>query len=127
MDFDRYKLPQADKTHLPITRHQVIVRRLKSPFLRGPIPLDWLQKAMKLGGSATSVGIILWYLRGLKKLTIFKIGTQDIANLIGRSWLTAKRGLKALEQHGLISIERYDGRKHLVEIREVKEDGNVQV
>ena len=105
----------------------MIVRRLKSPFVRGPIPLDWLQKTMKLGGSATSVGIILWYLRGLKKLTIFKIGTQDIANLIGRSWLTAKRGLKALEQHGLIGIERHDGRKHLVEIREVKEGQNAEV
>ena len=123
MDFEKYKLSGVEQTSATILNRKA-TRRLKSPFLRGPIPLDWLQKAMKLGGTAISVGIILWYYRGLKKLLVFKIGIQDIANLIGRSWLTAKRGLKALEKEELITIQRHKGRKHLIEIREVDEETN---
>lgn len=124
MEFERYELNEVDKTNLPAFRYRKQVRRLKPPFLRGPIPLNWLQKAMKLGGGAISVGIILWYYRGLKKLSVFKIGIQDIANLIGRSWLTAKRGIIALEHQGLITIQRHNGRKHIIEIREVDEETN---
>lgn len=127
MEFERYKLQEGDKMNLPIFRHRRAIRRLKAPFLRGPIPLDWLQKAMKLGGAAISVGIILWYFKGLKKLSIFKIGIQDIASLIDRSWITAKRGLIALERQGLITIERHNGRKHLIEIREDEMDANSKV
>ena len=122
MEFERYKLQESDRANLPILRHRRAIQRLKVPFIRGPIPLDWLQKAMKLGGAAISVGIVLWYFRGLKKLSVFKIGIQDIANLIGRSWLTAKRGLIALEKGGLISIKRHQGRKHLIEILEDETD-----
>ena len=57
---------------------------------------------------------------------VFKIGTQDLANLIGRGWLTAKRGLIALEKEGLIAIERHNGRKHLIEIREVDDEINLK-
>ena len=124
MEFERYKLQESDRANLPILRHRRAIQRLKVPFIRGPIPLDWLQKAMKLGGAAISVGIVLWYFRGLKKLSVFKIGIQDIANLIGRSWITAKRGLISLEQQGLITIERHNGRKHLVEIQEDEMEGD---
>ena len=119
MEFEKYKLQEVGKTILPVFRYRKQVRRLKSPFLRGPIPLDWLQRAMKLGGTAISVGIVLWYFNGLKRLAIFKVGIQDIARLIGRSWLTAKRGLITLEREGLIRITRHKGRKHLIEIREI--------
>ena len=124
MEFERYKLQESDRANLSILRHRRAIRRLKVPFVRGPIPLDWLQKAMKLGGAAISVGVILWYFKGLKKLSIFKIGIQDIANLIGRSWLTAKRGLIALEKERLIAIQRHNGRKHLVEIQDDEVEGN---
>ena len=119
MELERYRLPWTDRTNLGIFRPRRTTRRLSTPFLRGPIPLNWLQEAMRLGGAAISVGIILWYFRGLKKTSVFKVGIQDIATLIGRSWLTAKRGLLALERQGLISITWHHGRKHMIEIREV--------
>ncbi len=119
MDFEKYKLQELNESNLRVFRDRKQVRRIKPPFLRGPIPLGWLQRAMKLRGSATSVGIILWYFRGLKKLLVFKVGIQDIADLIASSWLTAKRGLIALEKEGLISIHRHNGRKHLIEIHEI--------
>ena len=122
MDINRYRLQEPNKTHALAMKPRVVARRLRSPFVCGPIPLSWLQKAMRLGGTAISVGIILWYYRGLKKSMIFKIGIQDIAGLIGRSWLTAKRGLIALERRGVISISRHQGRKHLIEIHEIDDE-----
>ncbi len=122
MEFEGYKLQIGDKTNLLISRHRRAIRRLKAPFVRGPISLNWLQRAMKFGGTAISVGIVLWYYAGLKKSLVFKIGTQDIADLIGRSWLTAKRGLIALEKEGLITIQRHKGRKHLIEIRDIDDE-----
>ncbi len=118
MDFEKYKLQEFNKTKLQVLRGRKQVQRLKPPFLRGPIPLGWLQRAMRLSGSAICIGIILWYLRGLKKSSVFKIGIQDIANLISSSWLTAKRGLMALEKERLISVDRHQGRKHIIEIHE---------
>ena len=122
MEFEKYKLQELNQSNPRVYRDPRQARRLKTPFLRGPIPLSWLQKAMKLGGTAISVGIVLWYYRGLKKSLIFKIGIQDIAGLIGRSWLTAKRGLIALERRGVISISRHQGRKHLIEIHEIDDE-----
>ena len=122
MELERYRLTENDKTNLRILRPRRAVKRMNSPFLRGPIPLSWLQRAMRSGGAAISVGVILWYFRGLKKTSVFKVGTQDIAGLIDRSWLTAKRGLLALEGNGLITITRHQGRKHVIEIREVESE-----
>jgi len=122
LEFEKYKFNGVDKTNLPGFKYRKQLHRLKPPFLRGPIPLDWLQRAMRLGGTAISVGIVLWYYKGLKKSSIFKIGIQDIAGLIGRSWLTAKRGLIALERRGVISISRHQGRKHLIEIHEIDDE-----
>lgn len=76
---------------------------------------------MSLKGAALSVGLILWYFRGLKKSMTFKVGIQDIAGHIRKSWLTTQRALFALEKAGLIKIERHDGQKHRVTIREVEE------
>ena len=126
MDINRYRLQEPNKTHALAMKPRVVARRSRSPFVCGPIPLSWLQKAMDLGSAPLAVGNVLWYLRGLKKSLTFKIGVQDIANLIGRSWLTAKRGLTKLEENGLISIKRHAGRKHLVEIltADEREDSN---
>jgi len=89
-----------------------------TPFLKGPVPLDWLQRAMKLGLGPLSVGIVLWYLRGLKKSESFKVGIGDIGGLVSCSWRTTHRSLRSLEQQGLVTMERRPGRKHLITITE---------
>ena len=122
MDLEQYRLSSNIKCRIIRSQQTRLVFYQK--FLRGPIPLNWLRKAMSLGGTCLSVGIILWYYRGLKKSITFKLGIQDIANLIGRSWLTAQRGLRALERSGLVAIKRHRGRKHLIEIQEVEKETN---
>lgn len=128
MEFNQYRLPETNQSQYRQPRKQRMVRRVKPPFLRGPIPLDWLHEAMKLSKAALSAGIILWYFRGLKKTLIFKLGIQDLANRINRSWVTAQRALLALEMKKLIALDRANGRKHVVTILEcVQEKTNKEV
>ena len=84
--------------------------------------MDWLEVAMSLKGAALSVGVILWYFRGVKKSISFKIGIQDIADRIHKSWLTTQRALSTLEEAKLITIEKHPGRKHLVTIQTIAVD-----
>ena len=42
------------------------------PFLKGPIPMAWLNAAAKLPGKTLNVGIAIWWLAGMSKTTAFK-------------------------------------------------------
>ena len=37
------------------------------PFLRGPIPLEWLARAAQLRKPAMPAGLCLWFVRGVSK------------------------------------------------------------
>ena len=119
MDVDQYRISNDLQTNYLPPQKRTRVLRIQGPFLRGPVPLAWLQRAMKLSGAALSVGIILWHFQGLKKSPTFKVGIRDLAKYIGRSRATSQRALQALEEHGLIGVERNNGRKHIVTIIEV--------
>ena len=116
LELDQYRLPVTNQPSYQQPRKQRMVPRIEPPFLLGPIPLVWFQEAMKLSKAALSAGIILWYFRGLKRSLTFKLGIQDLANRISRSWVTAQRALLALERKKLIDLDRADGRKHVVTI-----------
>jgi DNA-binding transcriptional ArsR family regulator len=123
LDFRDHRLSDTElqgfkKRRLPRVREK---RFYSGPFVQGPIPLKWLQLAMKLGGACLSVGLILWYLRGLKKSITFKVGLKELADLIGRSWQTTQRALSAIEKANLITIERREGRKHRIIIEDKEE------
>ena len=106
-DFYNFRLSLMD--HQENSKTMPIKIRTKrfyeGAFLRGPVPLNWLQRAMDLGPAAISAGIILWYFQGLKKSIRFKIGIQDLAKLINSSRSTAQRGLIMLGKNALIKIE----------------------
>jgi len=57
----------------------------------------------------------------MKNSSTFKVGMQNLANYVGRSRVTCQRALQALEEGGLIAVERNNGRKHIVTILEVEE------
>jgi len=78
--------------------------------MSGTIPLVWLVGAAKAGGSAETVGLLLWHLRGIKKTTAGLVVTRKVAwdrLKIGRMALT--RGLDRLEAAGLITTARGQG------------------
>jgi|TARA_B100002003_G_scaffold53117_1_gene48345 DNA-binding transcriptional ArsR family regulator len=85
----------------------------KEHFLKGPVPLNWIAGAACCGGRALHVAIILWYRVGLEKKPTVKI-PRWVADKFGLSRYSKTRGLRALEQAGLVSVIRRQGCSPLV-------------
>ena len=92
----------------------------RPPFLRGPIPLEWLARAQKAGGSALAVGLTLWFVRGVNK---GKAGPVKVGSSVRRRLELSRDqtgyGLRALEAAGLVAyVKKGRGRCAVVEIVE---------
>lgn len=87
---------------------------LTHPFIKGPVPLSWIIKASTLGKCALMVGLVLWYMDGMRGQKTFRLGRRDIAKLLGIGRLTVLRGIQRLEANGLIFVLREPGRKLVV-------------
>ena len=98
---DKPAAPSPDKRGLP--RHKKGVH-----FLKGPVLLKWLARAACCRGKALHVAIILWYRAGLQKSATIKVPGWT-AKLFGLDRHAKTRGLKALEEAGLVSITRRQG------------------
>ena len=88
-------------------------------FLKGPVPLEWLIEAAKLPGKSLHVGVVLWFLSGLKKsreVTFAPSRRREFG--IGRH--ASYRALKCLEMAGLVRLKRKRGRAPLVTIVEAE-------
>ena len=85
------------------------------PFLKGPIPMAWLNVAARLPGKTLNVGIAIWWLAGMSKPTSFKL-TRKSLDQLGVSRDAASDGLKRLEDNGLILVKRSPGQRPTVQI-----------
>jgi hypothetical protein len=88
---------------------------LSVPFLKGPIPMAWLNAAAKLPGKAINLGIAVWWLHGMAKTKTFKL-TGKALDQLGVSRDAASSALKRLEAQGLIRVQRSPGQRPTVEI-----------
>jgi hypothetical protein len=88
------------------------------PFLKGPIPMAWLNAAAKLPGKTLNVGIAIWWLTGMAKTKTFKLTGKALKQLeVSRD--AASDALKRLEARGLIRVQRSPGQRPTVEILSV--------
>jgi hypothetical protein len=108
--------------HLPVRRLQLdgatgtlMVAPEKEPFLRGPVPLEWLGVAAKLPGKTLNVAIALWWRHGMAKGKPFKL-TQSALKTLNVERDAERTGLARLEQAGLIQIERKAGQRPTISI-----------
>lgn len=85
-------------------------------FLKGPIPLTWIQSAASLPGRALAVGLEIWFWAGLKKSGDVRIALSRLRVAPGMPRSTAARALKELERAGLVSVRRGPGRKPRVRL-----------
>ena len=95
MDITNYSLGPSDK---PKTKP-----KYSSAFFAGPISLDWLQKACRLGGKALAMGVALVHEAKLKKCTEVRMNGNLLAGF-GITRHAGNRALKKLEAAGLIEF-----------------------
>ena len=92
-------------------------------FLRGPIPMNWLNKASRTSGrgSAFQIAIAIWHISGLKKQARrFRLVSSVLKNM-GINRHACYRGLRVLENARLIHVERHAGRLPIVTILDCSE------
>lgn len=78
-------------------------------FLRGPIPMAWLERACQLPGKAVNVAIALWYVRGFGQPEPFKLKRETLARFGVHHRTIYYRALLKLEAAGLIQVTRKPG------------------
>lgn len=98
--YARLNWDKTSKTHVPIPKRPVTER-----FLKGPVPLWWLQKAGVLGRAPVVVGLVLWFQYGLTGRNPVKL-----SNVALQPWEISRyakyRALRRLEDAGLVNVER---------------------
>ena len=93
--------------------------KTKTPtaFIKGPIPLDWITRATSIPRrNAMVVGLVLFYLAGLKKERTGLVLTVKRCKPFGLARKSVQRGLADLEKSGLIRVSRLAGQSPRVDI-----------
>lgn len=98
----RLQISSATGTLLPAPQ--------RAPFLRGPIPLEWLSVAASLPGKTLNVAIALWWRHGIAKGQPFKL-TRTALKTMNVERDAASAGLARLEEAGVIRVERMPGQR----------------
>jgi hypothetical protein len=92
----------------PIPKHEQGGR-----FVRGPIPLTWLQPALLIGGKAGNLALAIWWLVGMQRSNPIKL-TSRVMEDFGISTRSARRLLTEFERVGLVEVDRQRGRGPIV-------------
>jgi hypothetical protein len=101
----------AGKFRLPQPATEPPARR----FIKGPLPLAWLQRAAVLPGKTLHVALGLWYVKGLYRADTFAF-KRKLAAELGVSPDATYDALTSLERAGLIHVDRHRGRAPVVTI-----------
>lgn len=130
-DFINLPIELENSSDERISSKMKISQWLNEPFLGYKIPVLWLLTAVSLHSvDVISIGLCLWYLRGLTKgkKDTFLLSNQKskifgfIRNRKGEicdygiSRQRKSRALKKMEEAGLIKVDRRPGRSPLVTI-----------
>jgi len=108
-------------TKPPIVKHARTANNLgneiKGTFLRGPIPMSWLNRASAVSGQGAGlgIGIAIWHLAGMEKSKTIKL-RPSVLEKMNISRHARYRGLDALKSAGLISIQQNHGESPIITI-----------
>lgn len=91
----------------------------QSRFLKGPIPMAWIDRAARLPGRALHVALIIWHRAAMQRKELIHL-SASVYHSHGIPLATAKRALRALEQAKLVVVQHQRGKAPRVRlIREV--------
>ena len=93
-------------------------------FLKGPVPLEWLQQAGALPGDTLKAGVLVWHVAGLARSRAGLTLPPRIWQGWYRDRSTLYRALARLEAAGLVVVDRRRGRSPVVSILETLEDNH---
>ena len=110
----------SSKSSLDVSKSRGRYQRQTKPFVRGPIPLDWLTCVAGISNKSLHVGIVLYYLAGLTNSTTVLV-SYKVMNAFHVTRWTVRRNLLLMEDAGLIRVERHCGRSPRVTIVECGE------
>src|ERR1700674_3068681 len=83
--------------------------RAMHQFIKGPIPLPWIQRAAAIPGKASTVAVGLWFVSGLCRSKTFSF-KRSVAAGLSVSPDATYDALTNLEAAGLIRVDRHRGR-----------------
>jgi hypothetical protein len=91
--------------------------RQKSPFVKGPISVNWLKHAGALSGKyAILTGLALHYQAGLEGSQQGIRLTAKLRDKFGLPSRSARRAISHLETAGLVTVKRHSGQRITVSI-----------
>jgi hypothetical protein len=93
-------------------------------FLKGPIPLRDIAAAAQLPGKALAIFLAVHHQIALTGRPIVTLPARLLRDL-GCSRSTKSRGLKVLEQSGLITVVRSRGRAAKIELKDTNMEKNI--
>jgi DNA-binding transcriptional ArsR family regulator len=99
-------------------RHNKKAKRLDLAFVKGPIPLKWIQQAAKIKGKALAVATAIRYRAGIEKRKKDLKITGNMLQSFGVNRKARYRALKALKNAGLVEVKERRGTSPLVTIIE---------
>ncbi len=85
-------------------------------FIKGPLPLDWMQRAARLPGKTLQVALTLWYLAGLQKSRTVKLASKPL-EAMGVSRDAKYDALARLAAAGLIAVDQKPGQAPIVTLK----------
>lgn len=105
-------------------RSEIIELKLPRPergekFVRGPIPMNWIQAAIPLGRKSINVVLAVWFLAGFKRENKVKLTAATLVDF-DVTPQAARAILRRFESAGLIRVDRKRGRSPIVTILSVQ-------
>lgn len=85
-------------------------------FIKGPLPLDWMQHAARLPGKTLQVALALWYLAGLQKSQTVKLASKPL-EAMGVSRDAKYEALLRLAAAGLVTVDQKPGQAPIVTLK----------
>lgn len=109
--------PRSHQADPPAAASGQAPKRKKDAFVKGPVCVRWLARAVRLRKPALAAGLALWFLRGVTyNAGPYKI-TRSLRNRFQLSGPQMLRGLRALEEAKLVRfIKSGRGRCPVVDI-----------
>jgi hypothetical protein len=102
-----------------LTTNKPSQKKLKqvNPFIRGPIPLDWIKRAAIIPRrNALIVGVVLWWLAGMSDEKVGLVLSAKRCKPFGLGGKAVARGLRDLEIAGLVRVNRKKGSSARVDL-----------